>query len=50
METENERRARLAALAAKRHVVRRSRRLHAFLKRWARRNWPEEITLTSREA
>ena len=39
MDEKETRRAKLAKIAAKRHVVRRSQRMYAFLERWARRHW-----------
>jgi hypothetical protein len=39
MNEKESRQTRLARLAEKRHALRRSRRMYAFLSRWARRRW-----------
>ena len=39
MDEKQTRKAKLAQLAEKRHTVRRSQRMYAFLERWARRHW-----------
>jgi len=49
MDDKEQRRSRLAQLAAKRHVVRRSRRMYAFLSRWARRHWVR-VSVASRNS
>jgi len=39
MDEQATRKSRLGKLAAKRHALRRSKRLYAFLARWSRRHW-----------
>jgi hypothetical protein len=45
MDDKERRRSKLAQLAEKRHAVRRSRRIYAFLSRFARRNWARVIVV-----
>jgi hypothetical protein len=49
MDDKELRRSRLAQLAEKRHALRRSRRMYAFLSRWARRHWVR-VTVVSRNS
>ena len=39
MDEKETRKTKLARIAEKRHIVRRSQRMYAFLDRWARRHW-----------
>jgi len=47
MDEKMARRTKLAEIAAKRRDARRSKRMYAFLSRWARRHWAR-ITVVSR--
>jgi len=49
MDDKQRRRSRLAQLAEKRHALRRSRRMYAFLSRWARRHWVR-VTVVPRDS
>ena len=47
MEEKQARKAKLEQIAEKRHALRRSQRMYAFLSRWARRHWAR-VTVVSR--